>query len=35
MTQRMPASARGWVMTVAVVLAFVIRPSADEAGSGR
>ncbi len=35
MTQRMPASARGWVMTVVVVLAFVIRPSADEAGSGR
>ena len=35
MTRRMPASTRGWVMTVAAVLAFVIRPPADEAGSGR
>ena len=35
MTQRMPASTRGWVVTVAAVVAFVFRPPADEAGSGR
>ena len=35
MTQRLPASTRGWIVTVAAVLAFVIRPSADKAGSGR